>query len=173
MEVEESMKLYIELHRLGRQMHRFSHKAAHEGSHFMGGQSRVLTIVIENDGITQRELAEILDVRPASMTVMIRKMELFGLVERKQDAKDQRVMHIYITDSGRKVEEESRIFTKKLVGSMFQSLSDEEIRQMLMITEKLSKALSECDSGDLQCGLHDHHRHNRFHKHHHELNDKL
>jgi DNA-binding MarR family transcriptional regulator len=170
---EESMKLFVELHRLGRQMHRFSHKISHGENHFMGGQSRMLTIVAENEGITQRQLAEILDVRPASMTVMIGKMELFGLVERKQDDKDQRVMHIYITDSGRKVEEESRISTQKLVGALFQSLSDEEIKQMLMITEKLSKSLNEGDSSDLQCGLHDHHRHHEFHKHHHESDDNL
>ncbi|WP_175412976.1 MarR family transcriptional regulator [Clostridium sp. AWRP] len=139
----------------------------------MGGQSRMLTIVAENEGITQRQLAEIMDVRPASMTVMIGKMELFGLIERKQDAKDQRVMHIYITDSGRKAEEESRISTQQLVGSLFQSLSDEEVKQMLMITEKLSKSLNEGDSGDLQCRLHDHHRHHGFHKYYHESDDNL
>lgn len=162
---EESMKLYIELHRLGRQMHRFSHKAIHEGNHFRGGQSRLLTIVAENDGITQRELAEILDVRPSSLTAMVGKMEQFGFVERKQDDKDQRVMHIYITDSGREVETKSKSVIQELVDSIFKNLSDEEIEQMLTITEKISKTLNSYDTGNLRFEPHGHHRHSGVHKH--------
>lgn len=170
---EESMKLYIELHRLGRQMHRFSHRAMHEGNHFKGAQSRLLTVVAENDGITQRELAEILDVRPSSLTAMVVKMEQYGFVERKQDDKDQRVMHIYITDSGKEVESKSKSDIQGLVNSVFKNLSEEEIKQMLAITEKLSETLNSYDSGNLQFGLHGHHGHHRLHGYCHGVKDNF
>lgn len=173
---EELMKLYIELQRLARQMHRFAYKAMHEGNHYRGAQSRLLTVVAENDGITQRELAEILDVRPSSLTAMVGKMEQFELIKRKQDEKDQRVMHIYITDKGKEIEVKSKDDIQKLADLLFENLSEEEIKNMLAIIEKLSHTFNSYDIGDLQFGFHGYHGYHechRFHGYHHGIEDNF
>lgn len=158
MKNNNNTKLYTALHRLGRQLHRCSHHIGHMDGHY-SEQSRLLLLIAENDGVIQRDLAEEMDVRPSSMTEMLGKMEKMGLVYRKQDEKDQRVMHIFLTEQGKPIAEESRKANATLTDTLFQSLTDEEIDEMLRLTEKLSACLDTLDSAALeQEPPHGHHR---------------
>jgi DNA-binding MarR family transcriptional regulator len=145
---EDQLKLFTALHRLLRQMHRFSHRAESGHGHYRE-LSRLLLLIAENDGIIQRDLAEEMDVRPSSMTEMLLKMERLGLVVRKQDEKDQRVMHIYLTDEGKNAAEESSKATGAMADAMYQSLTEEEIGQLLALIEKLSSNLEKLDTPDM------------------------
>lgn len=133
-------QLYTALHRLARQMHRFAHYEVH-GGHYRE-QSRLLRLIAENDGIIQRDLAEEMDVRPSSMTEMLIKMEQIGYISRRQDEKDQRIMHIFLTEEGKKAAGESVNDADRFTETMFKSLSEEEIGQMIGLTQKL------CDNLD-------------------------
>lgn len=164
-DMNDSLKLYTTLHRLGRQMHRCAHHIGHADGRYRE-QSRLLLLIAENDGVIQRDLAEEMDVRPSSMTEMLAKMEQFGLVERKQDEKDQRVMHIFLTEQGKNVTEESQNATKKMTDTLFEGLSGEEIRQMLALTEKLCAHLDAMDSAELELNDLRHGHHRGFGSHH-------
>ena len=155
----DSIKLYTALHRLGRQMHRCAHHLGHADGYYRE-QSRLLLLIMENDGVIQRDLADEMDVRPSSMTEMLTKMEQLGLVVRKQDEKDQRVMHIFLTDQGKNAAKESQNATQEVTETLFKGLTDEEIRQMLNLAEKLCAHLDAIDSAELeQCDSHHgHHR---------------
>jgi len=67
------------------------------------GQPFVLSVLWDKEGISHSELAETLDVQPATVTNMLKRMEKAGFVERRQDAEDQRVSRVYLTDAGRDV----------------------------------------------------------------------
>jgi DNA-binding MarR family transcriptional regulator len=171
MDHNESVQLYTAMHRLGRQLHRCAHHVVHMDG-FYREQSRLLLLIAENDGIIQRDLAEEMDVRPSSMTEMLAKMEQLGLILRNQDEKDQRVMHIFLTEEGKAAAEESKSANAKLTDVLFQSLTEEEIEEMLRITEKLTAHLNAMDSYALSQGAnHGHHRgfdaHFGFDAHHH------
>lgn len=156
---KKSIELYNALHKLVRQMHRFSHKVEHRTG-YRREQARLLHVISEDEGITQRELAEIMDVRPSSMTAMIAKLEQFGFIMRKQDERDQRVMHIYLTDEGRNIEKETLEPTQALIGQLFENLTDEEISEMIRIIQKLSQNLENQDMGThMSTRHHGHHRH--------------
>ena len=176
MEYNESAQLYTALHRLNRQLHRCAHHIGHmEG--FYREQSRLLLLIAQNEGIIQRDLAEEMDVRPSSMTEMLLKMEQLGLVTRQQDEKDQRVMHIHLTQQGKAAAEESRDNNERLTNRLFEGLSEEEIRQMLALTEKLSQHLDAMDAANLEQEFpHGHHRgfgchHGCGGHHHHGFHD--
>ncbi len=156
---EDSIQLYTALHRLGRQMHRFSHRPE-SGQGSYREQSRLLRLISGNDGAIQRDIAEEMDVRPSSMTEMLVKMEQLGYIIRKQDEKDQRVMHIYLTNEGKAAAEESVNTTGRLTKELFKSLSDEEIKQMLEIASKLCDNLDSFASDDHAHGVH--HEHHGF-----------
>lgn len=94
--------LYRTLHRLNRQMHRVSHKEGHRKGRLYHGQANLLLLISQNDGASQRELGEQMDIRPSSMTEMLTKLEQNGLIVKKRDDKDQRVMHIHLTEEGKK-----------------------------------------------------------------------
>lgn len=159
--------LYNTLHRLNRQMHRTIHEEMHERIHGKGGfhhgQANLLTIVLKNNGASQRDLAELLDVRPSSMTEMLTKMEQSDLVLRKQDENDQRIMHIYLTEKGKKIAEQITQTTNSLTESLFSGLTETEKEQMLAITKKLCKSLEEMDKPN--AGIHQRHG-NSGHEHH-------
>ena len=49
-------------------------------------------------GMTQRELAEILEVEPISVGRLVDRLEGRGLVERREDPADRRVWRLHLTD---------------------------------------------------------------------------
>ena len=55
------------------------------------------------DGQSQKELANKLRIQPATITMMVRRMTKAGLLERRQDPKDQRVFRVYLTAEGKDV----------------------------------------------------------------------
>ncbi|MFQ9393798.1 MAG: MarR family winged helix-turn-helix transcriptional regulator [Lachnospiraceae bacterium] len=72
------------------------------------GDPRLLMYVYFHDGRKQAEIAKGLCVKPASLTVMLQRMEQAGLVNRKSDEQDQRVQRVYITRAGPGDQQENR-----------------------------------------------------------------
>lgn len=64
------------------------------------GQAPLLYELHKGDGLSQRELADRLLVRPSTITVTLRRLEKSGLVRRQADERDQRVSRVYLTDEG-------------------------------------------------------------------------
>ena len=65
------------------------------------GQGGLLIALKYKDGQTQKELANFMGRKPATMTVMIQRMEKNGLVRKEQDKEDQRTTRVYITKKGK------------------------------------------------------------------------
>lgn len=110
-------------------------------------QQLILDILAEENGLTSGVLAEILDVRPSSLTEVLNKLEKRHEIERKEDKKDKRIKRVYITAKGRKKvspvkkeEERSEDF--------FAGLTAEEQR---MLDQLLNKIISGW-SGELREG---------------------
>lgn len=148
MQNQNVIQLYNTLNRLSRQMHRFSHRTEHKRSLFFG-QSKLLQLIAKNEGIIQRDLAEQMDMRPSSMTEALGRLEQLNLILRKRDEKDQRSMHIYLTNKGKEIVEDAvrseEEFMKKFTDIVFKEISEEEIEKMLAITSKLCKSLDTLD----------------------------
>jgi len=69
------------------------------------GQQFVLRSLWVQEGLTHSELAEQLHIQPATISNALKRMEKAGFVERRPDAKDQRVSRVYLTDAGRNIRE--------------------------------------------------------------------
>src|SRR5258708_33927714 len=68
------------------------------------GQEMLLKCLWNQDGLSQKEIADQMGIQPATATRMVIRMERAGLVERKTDAEDQRVSQVYLTDLGRSLQ---------------------------------------------------------------------
>lgn len=109
------------------------------------GQPFILFALHEKDGIAQKELAEKVHIKPASLSVIIRRMEKTEIVERRGDRDDLRVTRVYLTEKGKiilvKVEEkmkaiqqecfknftqEERVLLRRFFIQMSENLSDVE-----------------------------------------------
>jgi DNA-binding MarR family transcriptional regulator len=80
---------------------------ADEGAH--PGQAICLRILATHDGISQRDLAEILHLSRPTVTSMLQRLERAGAITRHADEADQRLTRVYLTDAGRRLEEDLRV----------------------------------------------------------------
>jgi DNA-binding MarR family transcriptional regulator len=98
------------------QVSRLHHARVHALMEDLGlfpGQPPVLFRLWEKDGRSQTELAELLRIKPATMTKMINRMEKTGFIRRVSDPSDQRVSLIYLTEAGQRVQNDvQQIFVR-------------------------------------------------------------
>ena len=67
------------------------------GMHGMTRAQWVILIWLERQpGLSQKELAEILEVEPITVARLIDRLEARGMVERRPDAKDRRVWRLHL-----------------------------------------------------------------------------
>src|SRR5881394_1952467 len=64
-------------------------------------QATVLCKLFAQDGMTQSEIGQQLSVQGATVTDMLQRMEETGLVTRRRDPDDNRLVRVYLTDNGR------------------------------------------------------------------------
>ncbi|MCY9514304.1 MarR family winged helix-turn-helix transcriptional regulator [Paenibacillus apiarius] len=67
------------------------------------GQMPLLLLLHEQDGRSQKELVDKMKVKPATITVMLNRMEKSGLIERRADSVDMRVSRVYLQPQGKAV----------------------------------------------------------------------
>lgn len=99
------------------------------------GQGGLLVALHFENGQTQKELAHIMGRKPATMTVMIQRMEKNGLVRKEQDKEDQRTTRIYITEKGEEEYKKVQAIWEQMEEEMFTNFTVEEkviFRRLLM-----------------------------------------
>ena len=67
------------------------------------GQWTFLRILWEHEGLTQRELSEMAHLKEPTVHAALTKMEKQGIVERRNRQKNKRKLHVFLTDTGRKL----------------------------------------------------------------------
>lgn len=65
------------------------------------GQNLVLEQLWQNDGLTPGEIAQRLGVSTPTVVKMASRMEIAGLLQRRRDDRDARLVRLYLTDRGR------------------------------------------------------------------------
>lgn len=99
------------------------------------GQVPLLKTLAKSDGLSQRELSSTLCIRPSTVTVTLRRMERNGLIERRRDQFDQRVIRIYMTERGRASIRDIDRVVDRLEEQVFTNFTNEEkilIKRMLI-----------------------------------------
>lgn len=111
------------------------------------GQPPLLYKLGKQDGQSQRELADKLHVKPATITVMLKRAEKAGLVERRPDPEDQRVMRVYLTEKGKKLDIQVKEIMKSMERELFNNFTVEEQlllrRLMMQMRDNLKKLCEE------------------------------
>jgi len=90
------------------------------------GQAPMLLLLSEKDGLTQKEIAEEMKIKPSTVAIMVRRMRKRGLVITQRDEKDRRFSKVYLTDEGRKFICKLKKIFKQLEEECFSNFSEEE-----------------------------------------------
>lgn len=103
-----------------------------------GSQKRILIILLESGGMTQKELTSRLGVQPGSASEVIGKLEAAGHIARVPSGTDRRTADICLTDSGKLLAQEALALRAERHRQMFSALSDAEAEALLRMLEKLN-----------------------------------
>lgn len=112
------------------------------------GQHPMLFMLGLKGGRSQKELAEKLNIKPATITVMITRMEKAGFVERKQDTEDQRISRIYLTEKGREVFSLVKEKFEEINEECFKNFTEEEKVLLRRLFLQMLENLNEVNNKD-------------------------
>lgn len=117
---------------------------AQKGMHY--AEAFCLRLLIVNDGLSQRDLADTLHLSRPRVTGMLQALEKAGAVKRRSDKHDQRLTRVFITQVGRDREMELRSMVASYVNETFGALSATDTREL----ERLLGLLADHVSDTLQ-----------------------
>jgi DNA-binding MarR family transcriptional regulator len=98
----------------------------------------ILRALWAEDGITQRELSERVGLYDSATVSAIDAMEAAELVLRSRNRDDRRKINIYLTNTGRALEEKLLPYTRRVNRAAEQGLKPAEIEQFRSVLHRLS-----------------------------------
>ena len=99
---------------------------------------RLLACAAENPGVSSRELCELLDVRPSSLSEMLSRAEADGFITRTVDEADRRIQRIALSEKGQKAVNDMEAARNAEAQKMTSALTEEEKEQFCALCDKLS-----------------------------------
>jgi DNA-binding MarR family transcriptional regulator len=106
----------------------------------------ILQILERRGPLPVSAIGKRLFIAKQNMTTFIDRLMNEGLVERKNDAADRRVINILITKEGRAFLKERRQGLKKIVGENLSKLSNEDIESLHSVFEAIRTILYKLES---------------------------
>lgn len=89
------------------------------------------------DGVNQLELVRETHLKAPTISVTLKSMEADGLVVRKTDEKDARVIHVYLTEKGRQTDDRIREIHHELDRIMAAGIPQEELDALVSTLKKM------------------------------------
>jgi MarR family transcriptional regulator, transcriptional regulator for hemolysin len=114
------------------------------------GTTRAQWIVLfrlrQNEGLSQVDLADVLELQPISLVRLLDRLVEHGLLERRHDPKDRRANRLFLTAKGRRLVDELDSLRDAIATDVLHDLSDETLQTSLdalrQVKERI-KALSD------------------------------
>jgi DNA-binding MarR family transcriptional regulator len=110
-----------------------------------------LSLLIIDDGMTIGAMSQMRGVDPPAATGIITRLEQHGLVERRHDREDRRVVKVYLTDEGRDISNTLVSSVEHFEQSMKRGFSESEadhflgqLQQLIANTSEIGPGLGDC-----------------------------
>jgi len=107
----------------------FRRRIAHVG--VTPDQFTVLRTLLETEGISQRELAQLMTSDPNTVASLLERMEKAGLVGRRMHEQDRRALRIWLKPSGKRKYEEAREIAVALQTEILNTLPEARREEFL------------------------------------------
>lgn len=107
------------------------------------GQPKVLSILLKKEGYLQKDLAKRCHIEPATLTTILKNMEMKNLIYKIQESVSggKKAYSIHLTPHGREAAERVEEVVRASEKISFQGFSEEEKAQMLQWMEKIQNNL--------------------------------
>lgn len=111
-------------------------------------QLGALMALVRKDGITQKELAELLETDTTTVMVICDSLQKKGWLKRKRDKTDRRVNRLILTDSGKDSCMQALALIQHGYEQVFSKARPDKVNEILTFLEDLYQSIKEVSSGD-------------------------
>lgn len=101
------------------------------------GQAFILYALLHGDGISRIDLGTRIGVPPSQLVANLRKLERSNHILRKRSPKDQRLVLIYLTAKGRKIQGIMRPILTEVTDICLRGLNEKQIRTFIGALTKI------------------------------------
>lgn len=109
---------------------------------FTPAQWRALAYLSQMEGCLQRELADVVEVRPMTIGRLLDRMQQLQLIERRRDTTDRRAQRVYLTPRARVAVREMRAIGRRCSNEAVRGLSAPERRALVDLLARLRANLA-------------------------------
>ena len=99
------------------------------------GTTRAQWIVLfrlrQQEGLSQVDLADVLELQPISLVRLLDRLVEHGLLERRQDPKDRRANRLFLTESGRQLVDDLDSLRDSIATDVLQDIQTDAIETSL------------------------------------------
>ena len=142
----ENKRLFGKICFLQRQLYRESNRElAEQGITPVKLQTLIYLIKSERDGnkVCQRDVEKVLNLRPSSVSSLLKSLEKDGYLIRTFLGGDARTKYLELTEKGRKLCDDNKRFMEKCDETVQSALSDREQDELQKLLEKIIAKISE------------------------------
>lgn len=118
-----------------------------EGQGVHPGQAPMLFAIFNEDGLTQKRLGEKMNLKPASVTIMLRRLQKAGLISKLPDEKDLRVFRVRLTEKGESIKAAVRNAIEAVEKDACSKLTDVEVDTLRDMVQRMKEGLEGASSG--------------------------
>jgi DNA-binding MarR family transcriptional regulator len=105
-------------------------------------QMRLVGMLENDNGKPMKYFCEKLMIPKSNLTKVANRLIEEGLIERKRDEKDRRIINLYITEKGEEELDKHKQFIKDNIKIKLKELSDEDIKKLISDFEDIEEILN-------------------------------
>ena len=98
----------------------------------------IMINLYRREGISQQELARKLLVGRSNMSMLLPQLEKRGLIERRPDPRDKRVLRLHLTDEGKAITEQAMQIQTSLIDTVMATSTED---CCLMVADHMEKII--------------------------------
>lgn len=112
------------------------------------GQGRIIHLLAHHRGLSQREIANLAQIKPGSVSEVLERLAKSKMITRWRDRTDRRIVRVKLTDKGEQLYHELAEKRRQFEKKMLQNVTENEKQTFLTVITKMQGQLNR-NYGDL------------------------
>jgi MarR family transcriptional regulator, transcriptional regulator for hemolysin len=145
----QNEQLFDEMSAFNRKLRAFFDAAVREEGLTLA-RARALFAIARSGPLTQKDLAEELEIETPTLVRVLDGMEKQDLIQRREDATDRRAKRIDMTPAGRETFQRVHALAGELRGQIADEISAEDIETALSVVRRLMRNMQQLDAAKVK-----------------------
>jgi DNA-binding MarR family transcriptional regulator len=135
----QKLRLFSRLQLAAHHVKKTADRHIDDAINLTAAQAAVLSILANDKGHSQHEVAKILGINESAVTAMVNRLVRHGYIVRERSESDKRAWNLLLTDEGRAALLSARTAFDGINRIIEQELTKQEVEQFADYLERLSK----------------------------------